>query len=454
MTATCSDCSAWADFLEYAQERCSATAFQNWLVPIRVVEWDEEEVVLEVPNIFVQEYLLENYRQDLCAFLPLRAAGEPALRFLIASSREVDEKLEESRETSSAPSKTPTIRRPQPKLNSNYRFETYIEGPSNQFVKSAALGVAERPGEVYNPLFIHGGVGLGKTHLLHSIGHHVLDTHRHLVVESVTTEGLINSLVDSLRAKSISEWKRRLRSVDLLLIDDIQFLEPRRANFEEEFINTVEALIHQGRQVVITSDKPPGQLKLSERMVARMEWGLVVSVNMPDLETRVAILMHKAEQKGINIPSRVALFIAEHIYSNVRQLEGAINRLSAHSRLLNQEIDEELVQRTLHESFQRMPAERISVDQILKSVAAFFGVTVRELRGTKRTENIVLPRQIAMYLATEMVNESLTMLGASFGGKTHTTVVHARDKIRARIESDETFRRKINMVRNNIAPAA
>ncbi len=446
MSQLCQECEAWTSFLEYAEERTSATAFQNWLTPIVVLEASDEEVILEVPNVFVQEYLIENYRRELCSFLPIRASGEPAITFKV-SEKAVS--IEAPPPPQVAPAKTEAYDKAGAGLNPHYRFETYIEGPSNQFVKSAAMGVATRPGRSYNPLFIHGGVGLGKTHLLHSIGHYVLGQRKGLRVRAITTEAFINDLVDSLRNKTVDKMKRYYRSLDVLLVDDIQFLQ-NRLNFEEEFCNTFEALINQNKQVVITSDKPPGQLKLSERMVARMEWGLVVSVNVPDLETRVAILQHKAEQKGLDIPDTVAFFIAEHIYSNVRQLEGAVNRLSAHCRLLGQDITEELVERTLSEMLQRIPSEKITVEHILKSVATIFQVPVRDLKGKSRTKEIVIPRQVAMYLATEMVNESLAMLGVSFGGKTHSTILHAKDKIQKKIQSDDILRRQIDMIRRNI----
>ena len=445
---TCIDCEPWSAFLEYAEERCTATAFANWLVPIQVLEFSDDEVVLEVPNVFVQEYLLENYSRELCAFLPVKREGEPAIRFVVAE-RAPQTQPSVAERHASPPEVAEEPEEASAGLNPNYRFETYIEGPSNQFIKSAAMGVAARPGRSYNPLFMHGGVGLGKTHLLHSIGHQVLESRKKLRVRAITTEAFINELVDSLRKKSVDKLKRYYRNLDLLLVDDIQFLQ-NRLNFEEEFCNMFEALINQGKQVVITSDKPPGQLKLSERMVARMEWGLVASVNVPDLETRVAILQHKAERKGFNIPDNVAFFIAEHIYSNVRQLEGAINRLSAHCRLLNQEITEELVEKTLREMLQHVPSEKITVETILKSVATIFQVPVRDLKGSSRTKEIVIPRQVAMYLATEMVNESLQMLGVSFGGKTHSTILHARDKIQQKLKEDEMLRRRVDMIRRNI----
>lgn len=439
----------WMQFLEYAKKHCSSTAYENWLAPVKVIEENAEGLTLEVPNIFVKEYLLDNYRKDLCAFLPIRKPNVPAIEFVIAEPKK--KSFQPSNKSFSQQenwSEEPSSYQYQLKLNQYYQFETYIEGPSNQFVKSAAMGVASRPGRSYNPLFIHGGVGLGKTHLLHGIGHHVKEHHKKLRVQCITTEAFINDLVDNLRNKSVDRMKRFYRTLDVLLVDDIQFLQ-NRLNFEEEFCNTFEALINQNKQIVITSDKPPGNLKLSERIVARMEWGLVAHVGAPDLETRVAILQHKAEQKGLHIPHNVAFFIAEHIYNNVRQLEGAINRLSAHCRLLNLDITEELVEKTLREMLQHTPTNTVSVEQILKSVAAVFQVRVSDLKGTGRTKEIALPRQVAMYLAREMINESLMMLGATFG-KTHSTILHACRNIEKKVAKDEILQRQIDIVRRNI----
>lgn len=442
---TCDARDSWTQFLEFVKKRCSITAFENWLSPIRVLEVESDILKLEVPNIFVKAYLLDNYKKDLCSFLPVTAEGEPAVEFVI-------------REQAPKSLGKPLVAEPEEiiqeepehllRLNQFYRFENFIEGPSNQFVKSAALGIANRPGRSYNPLFIHGGVGLGKTHLLHAIGHHVKAHHKKLRIQCITTEAFINDLVDHLRSKSVDKMKRFYRNLDVLLVDDIQFLQ-NRLNFEEEFCNTFESLINQNKQIVITSDKPPGQLKLSERIVARMEWGLVAHVGIPDLETRVAILQHKAQQKGLKIPQAVAFFIAEHIFGNVRQLEGAINRLIAHCRLLDEEITEELAERTLSELFQVAPKQRVSVENILKSVAAVFQIRVTDLKGTSRTKEIATARQVAMYLAKEMISESLIMIGASFG-KTHSTILHACKTIENKIKKDESLRRQIALCRRNI----
>ncbi len=456
MLACENTCDMWTQFIEFIKTRCSKTAFDNWLAPIKVLESTDELIVLEVPNVFVSEYLLSNYKKELTAFLPINVNGEPAISFTIGDS--TPKKIQSLPALSSDKEDSQPVDQSDGlsnhsyvlKLNSNYRFETFIEGPANQFVKSAAIGVANRPGHSYNPLFIHGGVGLGKTHILHSIGHHIRENHKKLRVQCITTEEFINALVDHLRRKSIDKMKQFYRAdVDILLVDDIQFLQSR-LNFEEEFCNTFEALINQNKQIVITSDKPPAQLKLSERMIARMEWGLVAHVGIPELETRVAIIQNKARQRGIEIPNKVAFFIAEHIFNNVRQLEGAINRLSAYCRLMNISVTEEFVTQILREMLQQIPQQRISVEQILKSVSTVFQVRVSDLKGTVRTKEIALPRQVAMYLACKMIKESLQMLGASFG-KTHSTLLHACKSIEQRLATDDTLRRQISMVERNIA---
>ena len=428
----------WDEFIALLQKKCSTAEFQNWIIPIRFVEATDTELVLEVPNVFVQDYLLTNYKHELLSFF-----STPA-RFIIQSP--VKKEPEES--------DLPVVEKKEPsvfevRLNQGYTFQHFIEGPSNQFVKSAAVGVALRPGKSYNPLFIHGGVGLGKTHLLHSIGHYVKEKHKKLRVQCITTEQFINDLVDSLRNKSVDQMKKFYRNLDVLLVDDIQFLQSR-LNFEEEFCNTFEALINQNKQIVITSDKPPSALKLSERLIARMEWGLVANIGIPDLETRVAILQYKAERRGLRIPQKVAFFIAEHIFNNVRQLEGAINRLSAYCGLIQTEITQDIVEKTLSELFQYVPQKKVTVESILKSVSSMFNVRVQDLRGTTRKKEVAFPRQVAMYLAKELINESLMKLASSFGGKTHSTLLHSWNKIKKQIETDETLRRQIQMTKQNL----
>ncbi|MBF5059306.1 Chromosomal replication initiator protein DnaA 1 [Candidatus Neptunochlamydia vexilliferae] len=433
----------WSNFVSFMENRCSRAEFENWIAPIEYVD-GSDPVTLQVPNVFVQQYLLDNYKETLNNFFPKDKKGEPLISFLIKEQ-------EKQKKKNSPP--------PKPKkktdfgqelfFNTSYTFENFIEGPSNQFIKSAALGVASRPGKSYNPLFIHGGVGLGKTHLLHGIGHYVKKHHPKLKIQCITTEAFISDLVHHLRNKSVDKMKRYYRNLDILLVDDIQFLQ-NRLNFEEEFCNMFEALINQNNQIVVTSDKPPGQLQLSERMVARMEWGLVAHIGTPDLETRVAILQYKAEQTGLHLPSNIAFYIAEHIYNNVRQLEGAINRLGAYCRLMNLAVSKEVVDSILSEMFQAPVRSKISIDRILHSVASMFNVRESDLRGSSRTKEIAYPRQIAMYLAKELLGESLVKIASSFGGKTHSTLLHAWKKISAQLEKDDVLRRQVQMTRQNI----
>lgn len=429
----------WSQFLGHLQTVCSPAEYANWIQPISLKSYDSASAVLSVPNVFVQEYLLSNYKSDLCTFFPTDAKGQPAITFEITE------------QPKAAKPKAAKIETPieDLKLNRTYTFDTFIEGPANQFVKSAALGVANRPGHSYNPLFIHGGVGLGKTHLLQAIAHHAQNSKKKPKVLYITAEGFINDLVSHLKSKSLHKMKQKYRSLDILLVDDIQFFQ-NRPNFEEEFVATIEVLINQNKQVVITSDKPPAQLKLSERLIARMEWGLVAHIGAPDLETRVAILQSKAEAKGLRLPSKVAFFIAEHIFANVRQLEGAINRLSAYCRLLHLDVTEEVAEKTLGEMFCSHTNQKVSVDGVLKSVAAIFGVRLSDLRGSSRHKEIAYARQVAMYLAKELVSDPLVKLAQSFGGKTHSTLLHAWKKIKNQLPQDERLQRQVQLARREL----
>lgn len=446
---TCNECTTWEQFLNYVKTRCSKTAFENWISPIQVLEETQEKIRLEVPNIFVQNYLLDNYKRDLCSFVPLDVHGEPALEFVVAEHKKPSAPVASQKESNEGISEVfEETKDFELKLNLSYRFDNFIEGPSNQFVKSAAVGIAGKPGRSYNPLLIHGGVGLGKTHLLHAVGHYVREHHKNLRIHCITTEAFINDLVYHLKSKSVDKMKNFYRSLDLLLVDDIQFLQNRQ-NFEEEFCNTFETLINLSKQIVITSDKPPSQLKLSERIIARMEWGLVAHVGIPDLETRVAILQHKAEQKGLLIPNEMAFYIADHIYGNVRQLEGAINKLTAYCRLFGKSLTETTVRETLKELFRSPTKQKISVETILKSVATVFQVKLNDLKGNSRSKDLVLARQIAMYLAKTLITDSLVAIGAAFG-KTHSTVLYACKTIEHKLQNDETLKRQVNLCKNHI----
>lgn len=438
----------WTQFLDFIRKQISLSEFNNWFAPTKVVEVCDHEIILEVPNIFVREYMLDNYKRELASFLPTHDNGEPSIIFKVCELKKEPlkafEVVEESEKHSFVEGESFEIR-----LNQGYTFDHFIEGPSNQFVKSAALGVAAHPGKSYNPLFIHGGVGLGKTHLLHATAHYLREKHKKLRIQCITTEAFINDLVDHLRNKSVDKMKRFYRSLDVLIVDDIQFLQ-NRLNFEDEFCNTFETLINQNKQIIISSDKPPSQLKLSERLIARMEWGLVAGITSPDFETRVAILQHKAHMRGLVLPDSIAYFLAEHIYDNVRQLEGAINKLTAYCNLMHLDVSKEVVQQILSEMLQCASMQKISVDGIMKSVAAMFNVRISDIKGSSRSKDIALPRQVAMYLAKELINESLMKLASYFGGKTHSTLLHSWNKIKGQLPKDEILRRQIQMTRQNL----
>ncbi|HRW58125.1 MAG TPA: chromosomal replication initiator protein DnaA [Chlamydiales bacterium] len=441
----CNEQNLWTEFLQIVQKRTSTAAYQNWLAPIKCLELTDEKLILQVPNIFVEKYLIENYADDLKTLFPCDDKGNLAIEFVVNAPQK--------KIVSPSPTPTPT----QPKnefskfqFNNQYTFENFIEGPSNQFVKSAALGVAARPGKSFNPLFIHGGVGLGKTHLLHGIGHYIYSSKKKIKIQCITTEAFINDLVSSLKDKTLNKMKQYYRSLDVLLVDDIQFLQ-NRGNFEEEFCNTFEALINQGKQIVITSDKPPSQLKLSERIIARMEWGLVAHINVPEVETRVAIIQHKAKIKGFQIPTDVAFFIADHMYDNVRQIEGAINRLAAYSRLMHKPISIDFAENLLKGMLDFTPKQAVSVESILKNVSTVFNIKVSDIKGDSRQKEIAKARQVAMFLAKELISESLSKIAISFGGKTHSTLLHAWKKISTEIKENDLLNRQIQMIKRNLA---
>ena len=439
----------WSLFLEFIEEKCSATEFENWFASIRLKESSSDEICLEVPNIFVQEYVLDNYKKDLAAFLPTKPSGELAVKFVIADTKKKTHASTPAAPTPSAPVETHPGQ-PELSLNSQYTFNHFIEGPSNQFVKSAALGVAARPGKSYNPLFIHGGVGLGKTHLLHSIGHYIREHHKKLRIQCITTEAFINDIVDHLRNQIDRQNETVLPNASTFFSSTISSSCKTGLISKKNSATPSNRFINQNKQIVITCDKPPGQLKLSERMVARMEWGLVANMGVPDLETRVAIIKHKSEQQGFRIPQQIAFFIAEHIYQQcppARRGDQPPLRLLPHDDL---DSTEDVVEKTLSELFQMLRKKRSPSKNILKSVATIFEVRISDLKSTSRAKEIAFARQVAMYLAKELINDSLMKLSNAFGGKSHSTLLHAWKKVAGKVEKDETLRRQIDMARRNL----
>lgn len=335
-------------------------------------------------------------------------------------------------------------------LNTRYTFDRFIVGSSNRLANAACMAVAEHPAAAYNPLFLYGGVGLGKTHLLHAIGNYALDRDPEINVLYVSSEKFTNDLINSIRRQQTEEFRLRYRNIDILLIDDIQFIAGKEST-QEEFFHTFNTLHSAGKQIVISSDRPPKAiLTLEERLRSRFEGGLIVDVQMPDLETRTAILRAKAEQLLTPVPAEVIDFLAHRIQSNIRELEGSLNRVAAYAQMYGTEITVEVATTALLELLDNSRRKRITSDLILREVAEFYGVELRALQGRSRSRNIVIPRQVAMYLLREETEASLMDIGQFLGGRDHTTVIYGCEKISEEINADARLRQEVVTIRERL----
>jgi chromosomal replication initiator protein len=335
-------------------------------------------------------------------------------------------------------------------LNARYTFDRFIVGPSNRLANAACMAVAEHPAAAYNPLFLYGGVGLGKTHLLHAIGNYALDRDPEINVLYVSSEKFTNDLINSIRRQQTEEFRIRYRNIDILLIDDIQFIAGKEST-QEEFFHTFNTLHSAGKQIVISSDRPPKAiLTLEERLRSRFEWGLIVDVQTPDLETRTAILRAKAEQMLIPIPAEVIDFLAHRIQSNIRELEGCLNRVAAYAQLTHSAVSVEVASAALTELLDTTRRKRITSEAIMREVAEFYAVDLRALIGRGRSRNIVVPRQVAMYLLREETDASLMDIGRLLGGRDHTTIIYGCEKISEEINSDSRLRQEVVTIRDKL----
>lgn len=335
-------------------------------------------------------------------------------------------------------------------LNARYTFDRFIVGPSNRLANAACMAVAEQPAQAYNPLFLYGGVGLGKTHLLHAIGNYALDRDPEINVLYVSSEKFTNDLINSIRRQQTEEFRIRYRNIDILLIDDIQFIAGKEST-QDEFFHTFNTLHSAGKQIVISSDRPPKAiLTLEERLRSRFEWGLIVDVQTPDLETRTAILRAKAEQMLTHVPPDVIDFLAHRIQSNIRELEGCLNRVAAYAQMYGTHVTIEVATAALTELLDTTRRKRISSDMILRAVADFYGVDLRALQGRSRSRNIVVPRQVAMYLLREETDASLMDIGKLLGGRDHTTIIYGCEKIGEEINSDSRLRQEVVTIRDKL----
>jgi chromosomal replication initiator protein len=434
----------WAAALAQLEQRYSKPVFEMWLKKIRVASVDGSEITLTVHTPFARDWAENRLRADITEVLG-RLLGMPVdISFVVADPAPSQERM-----PSLGATVPPIVRRDgvddfRPgNLNPRYTFDEFVIGTSNRFAHAASQAVAEAPARAYNPLFLYGGVGLGKTHLMHAIGHRVLSRNPLANVVYVTSEKFTNEFIIAIKNNQTVEFRNRYRHVDLLLIDDIQFLVGKEQT-QEEFFHTFNSLHEASRQLVISSDRPPKEIQtLENRLRSRFEWGLLTDIQQPDLETREAILRKKAELEKIPVPDEVTSFIAKVIPSNIRELEGALIRVVAYAELTKSTITTDLAADVLKSSVSALPARRVTVALIKERVSRAYGLTVKEMDHHRRDQRLTIPRQIAMYLATELTDNSLPQIAREFQKKDHTTIMYARDKVKQLMEVDETYRNKV-----------
>jgi chromosomal replication initiator protein len=420
----------WSEVSSRLRGALNETTYRTWFADASGVELSDDVFVLSVPNDFAREWIEGHFLGLIRAAVGDATGHKRQIRLAVRERGAV--------EASSVEAELP-LRRSESGLNPKYTFDLFVIGSSNRFAHAAALAVAEAPAQAYNPLFIYGGTGLGKTHLMQAIAQYVSRHSTPLSLRYVTSETFMNDFINSLRDKRIEGFKQRYRAYDLLLVDDIQFFE-HKERIQEEFFHTFNSLYESGSQIVISSDRPPREIStLEERLRSRFEWGLITDIQPPDLETRIAILRKKVKTDGIHIPDQQVLtFIASRIETNIRELEGALTRVVAFSSLTGRPMNVELSQEVLKDVFPQGEAPEVSIRRIQETVSDRFSLSLEELCGDKRSQNIVYPRQVAMYLSRELTDSSLPKIGKEFGGRDHTTVIHATSKIARMIREDRS----------------
>lgn len=427
---------AWSEVLQEVRKRVSGQKFQTWFDPIEVLKFEPEQLVLEVPNPFFGDWFEEHNLPILKEVLEKRLGQKPSVHFVVSNSYyENDVSAPAAVELPAAPAPNPLAVQRMHNLHPRFTFDNFIVGKSNEFTHAAARAVAKEPGGIYNPLFIYGGTGLGKTHLMHAIGHDALQRNPQARVYYAPSEKFMNEMIQAITAGRTLEFRQKYRNLDFLLLDDIQFLSGRDAT-QEEFFHTFNTLRDAHKQVVITSDRPPKDIpKVEERLISRFNSGLVTDIQAPDLETRVAILRAKAQREQMIVPEDVLFLIAERVQRNIRELEGSLVRILALSHLLHAPITPDLAKEVLN-VYVRPGELSIDVAQIQREVAKEFEVSVESLRGKRRTNSIAFARQVAMYITKQLTPLTLVDIGKSFGKRDHSTVLYGIDKIAALRKKD------------------
>ena len=443
----------WSLVLGETKKRINPQSFHTWLESTEAVALTEDQLLVSVKNQFALDYIAGQYGGLLNDVARNLFEDKVAIAFQAEASEEPQSLTARSPAPAVSAQRESPASQPvnlgQP-LNPKYTFDSFVVGNSNQWAHAASMAVAETPAQAYNPLFIYGGVGLGKTHLMQAIGNSILAARKLGRVCYLSAETFMNQMVESLQFGKTLEFRNKYRRMDLLLIDDVQFLQGKDAT-QEEFFHTFNALYDAHKQIILTSDRPPKEIPtLEERLVSRFEWGLVVDIQPPDFETRIAILKHKAARNNLEVPADVIDFIAKNVKSNVRELEGSLIRLIAHSSLYGTDISIELAEKVL-KNILNTEVIRVTVERIQHEVGSEYGVTIEGLKSRKRTKSLTVPRQVAMYLCRQLTDLPLVEIGQAFGGRDHTTVIHACDKVEAEIQSDRTIRMRVEQLRERIA---
>ncbi len=439
----------WNKVLDNLKGDISEKSIKTWLNPLKISKASNGRLVLEVPNRFYQDWIRENYEEVIRSELGKVLNSETSIEYVISSEPQ-PEKAENINHNHQTSTKKANGINGFPSLNPKYTFSTFVVGSGNQFAHAASAAVSQNPGNIYNPLFIYGGVGLGKTHILNAIGNEVISNYPNLNVVYVSAELFVNDLVTSIRNDRMNNFRERYRQADVLLIDDIQFISGKDRT-QEELFHTYNQLYNDNKQIVLTSDRYPNEMEnVEERLRSRFQWGLVADIQPPDLETRIAILMKKAETEETELPYEVAEYIARRIRSNVRELEGCLIRLCAVSSITGSPITLETAQNVIKRLFPNSFNDEISIDQIIQTVGEQFSVKPAEIRSRKRTKNIVVARQVAMYLARKLTPNSLPEIGEKFGGKDHTSVIYAIKKVEKMLGESEQLKNTVRRIEENL----
>lgn len=437
----------WNNVLSKIEDKISRPSFETWLKSTKLMSYGEENVTIAVPNSFAKDWLENHYVHLITGILSELTGEDRLIHFVVP--KEMEENDFQVPKPAVKQADRSAIQSASVMLNPKYTFDTFVIGSGNRFAHAASLAVAEAPAKSYNPLFIYGGVGLGKTHLMHAIGHYIMEQDPTSKVVYLSSEKFTNEFINSIMNNKAGDFRNQYRNVDVLLIDDIQFIAGKEQT-QEEFFHTFNTLHEESKQIIISSDRPPKEIPtLEDRLRSRFEWGLITDIAPPDLETRIAILRKKAKADGLlDISDDVMLYIANQIDTNIRELEGALIRVVAYSSLVNMDITTDLAAEALKDIIPNSRPRTVSILDIQKTVGEHYNIRLEDFTAKKRTRAIAFPRQIAMYLSRELTDSSLPKIGSEFGGRDHSTVIHAHEKISKQLKDDQNLQQDIQDIKS------